>query len=243
MAIKRDIFDFLVIGTATVLSPVANSWLLDVARDRGLLAAGMPEWTVSLIAIVSVVLGAGLLVLVLREGQKHIRWLRRWSEPLARFQGWYLQPDVTIPERPCALAQILYDSDNDRFYYQGWAFDRNLNECAAWHANVLVWDSVNHQIKFFGDGEIWPQARARTDEQAGAERAWVFGFLQVEGNGASHRGVVYDSGSSGQRPREFRVRAEPISPASLRTLVRHGRDPQTRREREALIKALCAQGG
>jgi len=102
---------------------------------------------------------AGLIVLVieiaLNEGPKHSRWLRRWLDPRAAFEGVWLQ-DVFEGQSGNALGMFYLDYERgaDSFAVLGYAFSDDARPFAKWTSTHMFVDAGRLKATYRWEGEM-----------------------------------------------------------------------------------------
>ena len=126
---------------------------------------------------------AGLLVLgveiALTQGPKHSAWLRRWLEPRAVFEGFWLQ-DVFDGHASNALGlfSLDYERQSDSFVVSGYAYGPDARRWAKWHSTHLFIDKGRRKATYRWEGEMLDGRPTPEAEKSGLtelELRWVPG--------------------------------------------------------------------
>lgn len=134
----------------------------------------------------------------------HARPLRQALDKEAKFEGIWAQK-VSIPTRPYALAQIIYDTMSGRVMLSGVAFDEHItNPAARWNARNIVYSQELQTLFFYADGRVKKGLLRKA--QPVDDKVDVFGKLS-HGPNNSHQlsGTVCDLGGGSGKPFVFEV--------------------------------------
>jgi hypothetical protein len=134
-----------------ILSPALT--LFFASRFKGLTIAGNDAGDLAGAT------AAGLIVLLieiaLNEGPKHSRWLRRWLDPRAAFEGVWLQ-DVFEGQtgNTVGMFYLDYERGSDSFGVLGYAFSNDARPFAKWESTHMFVDSGRLKATYRWEGEM-----------------------------------------------------------------------------------------
>lgn len=134
-----------------VLGPLFT--LLFAAHFAGLKIAGREAGDLVGGAIAGLVMLA--MELGLTQGPKRSRWLRRWLDPRAAFEGVWLQDVIKGHEdNGVAVFSVDYERDSDTFSVHGHAYSLNGRLWAKWNSTHVFIDAPQLRSTYLWDGEV-----------------------------------------------------------------------------------------
>jgi hypothetical protein len=100
--------------------------------------------------------------IALTQGPKRSRWLRRWLDPRAAFEGAWLQEVSRGQEgNQLAVFTVDYERESDTFAAQGNSYSADGAQWAKWHSTHMFIDAAHLTATYLWEGE---QLRKETPE-------------------------------------------------------------------------------
>lgn len=106
---------------------------------------------------------AGLIMLTvemaLTQGPKRWRWLRRWLDPRAEFEGTWVQEVEKGPKgNEVGVFSVDYEPEGDTFSVQGRAYSGAGEQWAKWRSTQMFIQAGQRKATYLWDGEILRKA-------------------------------------------------------------------------------------
>jgi len=170
----KNIISILLLAVAATIAVEVNKILLGKEIDRS---------TSLVVSVVVSVFFFEVAKLLLTVFPMKFRFLRRFLDPKAKFEGLYIETFDKLPERPVSVGMVQYNSQSKRYIYTGRAFDGKGNLHAKWNAFDVFVEPGKNTVSHFFTGEILDQT---------SESVRGYGFLDFN----TKTGFFLDSGTN-----------------------------------------------
>lgn len=88
------------------------------------------------------------------KNHRDFKPLRKIFDPIARFEGRFIQQVEGIEDRPTAISEISYDSKRNAWAYCGYAYSKEGEPAARWTCWSVRRDSVSRTWIFIGSAVL-----------------------------------------------------------------------------------------
>ena len=101
----------------------------------------------------------------LTQGPKRSRWLRRWLDPRAAFEGAWIQEVKKGPEgNELGVFSVDYERESDSFVVHGNAYSADGEQWAKWHSTHMFIDASSRRATYLWGGELLQRTTPEDDK-------------------------------------------------------------------------------
>ncbi len=189
-------------------------------------------WAVGYIAI---------LLSLYYAGERYLldyKWFRRLIAPkMTPYEGYWAEK-LEGTKYDISLGRISYDPHFDYYVYEGWAFTKlsSNEDKAQWRSRTFIFDEEYGQFHFTCDSF---ESLEGSDKRR--YKLESVGYLRPTGAGTMS-GTAIDMGSK-LTPVDFNLRLFKVTKKDIRSAIGKKRDPETGREKLAIIKNTLQRVG